>query len=91
MLIQNVHPDEYKYSGCSIRFYSSSELLFTDGNMRKNITIFIADMSLSVHIDNENKDILVIVEGLRQGLDDAKLTTETIYHIVLHNQRKDLY
>ena len=59
--------------------------------MRKNITIFIADMSLSVHLDNENKDILVIVEGLRQGLDDAKLTTETIYHIILHNQRKGLY
>ena len=28
----------------------------------KNIVVFVADMSSSVHIDNKNKDILVLSE-----------------------------
>ena len=38
-------------------------------------------MSSSVHIDNKNKDILVLGEGPTQGLDDATLTAEAIYPI----------
>ena len=30
-------------------------------------------MSLSVHIDNKNKDILIFAEGPTQGLDDTAL------------------
>ena len=37
---------------------------------------FGADMSSSVHIDNKNKDILILGEGPTQGLDDSTLTTE---------------
>ena len=33
-------------------------------------------MSSSVHIDNKNKDILILGEGPTQGLDDSTLTTE---------------
>ena len=33
-------------------------------------------MSLSVHIDNKGKDILIIREGPTQGLDDNTLTAE---------------
>ena len=49
-------------------FDSRSEFLFTDGSMGKNVIIFGADMSSSVHIDNKNKDILNIVERPTQGL-----------------------
>ena len=52
-----------------------------DGSFRKNITIFGADMSLSVHIDNKNEDILILGEGPAQGFDDTTLTTETKYSI----------
>ena len=38
-------------------------------------------MSSSVHIDNKNKDILILVEGLIQRLDDATLTAEAKYPI----------
>ena len=31
------------------------------------------DMSLSVHIDNKRKDILILVQGPRQGLNDTTL------------------
>ena len=36
-------------------------------------------MSSSVHIDNKNKDILILGEGTTQVLDDTILTTEAIY------------
>ena len=43
-------------------FDSRSEFSFTDGSMGKNVIIFGADMSPSVHIDNKNKDILILGE-----------------------------
>ena len=39
--------------------------------MEKNVIIFGVDMSSSVHIDNKNKDILIVSEGPRQGLNDT--------------------
>ena len=52
-LTKNADPDKYKYSRYSIRFDSRSELLF------KNV-------SSSVHVDNKNKDILILGEGPTQ-------------------------
>ena len=42
----------------------------------ENVIIFGADMSSSVHIDNKNKDILILGEEPTQGLDDTTLTAE---------------
>ena len=49
----------------------------------KMLLFFWADMSSSVHINNKNKDILILGEGPTQGLDDTKLN--------VHNQVKDLH
>ena len=49
--------------------------------MGKNVIIFGADMSSSVDIDNKNKDILSLVDGSAQGLDDTTLTAGAIYRI----------
>ena len=38
-------------------------------------------MSLSVHIDNKNKDILILGEWPTQGLHDTTLTAEAQYPI----------
>ena len=38
-------------------------------------------MSSSVHIDNKGKYILILDEGLTQGLDDTTLTAEAVYSI----------
>ena len=35
-------------------------------------------MSSSVHIDNKNKDILILVEGPTQGLDASTLIAEAM-------------
>ena len=34
-----------------------------------------------MHIDNKKKDILVLVEGPTQGLDDTRITAEAKYSI----------
>ena len=49
--------------------------------MGRNAIIFRADMKSSVHVDNKNKDILILDDGLTQGLDDTTLTAEAKYPI----------
>ena len=56
--------------------------------MGKNITVSGADMSSSVHIDNKNKDILILSEGATQGLDDTTLAAEAKYPINFTQPRK---
>ena len=65
-LNNNADLHKYKYGSCSIGFDSRSEFSFTDGSIRKNVIIFVADMSSSVHIHNKNKDILIHGERPRQ-------------------------
>ena len=45
--------------------------------MGKNVIIFRAHRSPSVHIDNENKDILIVGGGPRQELVDNTLIAES--------------
>ena len=45
-------------------------------------------MSSSVHDDNKGKDILILGEGPRQGLDDTTLTVEAKYPINFAQSRK---
>ena len=49
---------------------------FPSGGFGKNVIIFGADRSFSVHVDNKKKDILILGEGPTQGLDDTTLTAE---------------
>ena len=47
-----------------------------------------ADISSSVHIDNKQKDILILGEGPTQRLDDTTLTAEAKYPITFTQLRK---
>ena len=89
-LTKNADPDKYNYSGYDTGFDSRSEFSFTDEGMGKNVIIFGADMSLSVHIDNKNKDTLILGEGPTQGLDDTTLTAEAKCPINFTQPRKRL-
>ena len=80
-LTKNADPDKYEYIGYGIGIDSRSEFLFTDGSFGKNVIIFGADMSSSVHIDKKNKDILILCEGPTEGLNYTTLTAEAIYPI----------
>ena len=70
-LNKNADPDKYKYSGYNIGFDSRSEFSFTDESLGKSVIIFGADVNSSVHIDNKNKDILILCGGPTQESDDT--------------------
>ena len=57
----------------------SSEFSLPDGSVGKNVIVFGADMSSSVHIDNKKKDILILGKGPTKGLDDTTLIAEAQY------------
>ena len=78
-ITRNADPDKYKYSGYGIGFDSRSEFSFTDGSIGRNVIIFGADVSSSVHDNNKNKDILTLGEGPTQGFYDNTLTAEVSY------------
>ena len=79
--VKNADLDKYKYSNYGIEFDSRSEFLLPDGSIGKNFIIFRFDMSSSVHIDNKNKDILILGRGPAQGLSDTTLTAKAKYPI----------
>ena len=67
--------------GYGIGFDSHRNFLFPKGKFSQNVIIFGADMSSSVHIGNKGKDILILGEAPRQGLDGTTLTVEKKYSI----------
>ena len=66
-LTKNAESDKDKYSSYTIRFNSHTEFLFTDGSFGKNVFMFGADRTSSVHIDNKEKGSLILGEGATQG------------------------
>ena len=47
--------------------------------MEKNVFIFGVDMISSVHIDNKNKDILILGKGPTQWLNDSTASATKTY------------
>ena len=76
-LIQNTDLNKHSYSKYSIGFDSR----FLSKIWGKNAVAFGVDHSSSVHIDNERKDILVVGDGVTQGLDNTLLKEEAKYSI----------
>ena len=80
-LTKSVDLDKYKHSGYDVGLDLRSNFLLPDGSYGKNVIVFGADITSSVHIDNERKDILILGEGPTQGLDNTLLTVESTYSI----------
>ena len=87
-LTKNADLDKYKYTGYIIGFGSRSKYLFTDGSYGKNVIIFGADMSSSVHVNNKGINTLILGERPTQGLDDKQQKQSILLN--LHNQEKRL-
>ena len=64
-----------------MQFDFYSEFLFRDGSFWENVIVFEASMSLSVHVYNKGKYILILDEGATQGLDDTVLTAAAKYPV----------
>ena len=80
-LTKNADISKCKYSGYGIGFDGKGALSHPSDGFGKNSIIFEGYMSSSVHVDNKKKDILILGEGLKQGLDDTTSTAEKMYSI----------
>ena len=78
-LTKNSDIDKYKYSEYGIGFDSKRTFSHPIGGIGQNVIVFGADMSSSVHANNRT----IIGEGITQGLDDTKLTTEKSIQLTL--------
>ena len=83
-LTKHVDIDLYKYSGYGIGF-DKKGFFSTGDEVGKNVITFGVDMSLSSHIDNTNKDILILGKGPTQRLEHT-LAAEKLYSIFFTKQ-----
>ena len=84
--IQNNSKNSYKgYSLCFDERSNLSHTITQDGRQRtsngKNVLIFGADMSSSIHATNRANHIYCFGEGLTQGINNATIYTEKNYWI----------
>ena len=90
-LTKNVDFDNYKHSGYGTGFNARRRFLLSDGIgfSKKNVIIFGAEMSSSLHVDNRKQDILILGKGPAQELDKITLTAEKkIYYKFCDQQKK---
>ena len=80
-LTKNADINKYKYSGCGIGFDGKGAFSHPIGGFGNNAIIFGVDMSSSAHANNKKKDLLILGEGLTQGLDDTTLSAGKMYSI----------
>ena len=83
----NADPDIHKYSCCFIGFDARRSFSLSDSSkFGKNVIIFGADMSSSVHFDNRKNYILILGKSSAQRLDHRTLTVEkNIFYKILSN------
>ena len=88
-ITQNADPDKCSYSGYDIGFDSRSMFSLPNVDWGENVIILGVEMDSSMHIDNKNKDILILGKGPTHGLDNAALTADAKYSINFsRSQRK---
>ena len=80
-LNKNADIDKYKFFGYGIGLDGDGFYSHPSGGTVRNVIIFGADMSSSVHADNKGKDILILGKGPTQGLGEHSLTAEKMYSI----------
>ena len=87
-LTKHVDIDQYKYSGYGIGFDRKGEFSFGSNGFGRNVIIFGADMSSSVHANNRTKNILVLGKDFIQSLDNTTIYTEKFYSISFTENNK---
>ena len=77
-MTRNSDINKYGYTGYRIVFDTKTSFLSSSDGFGENVIIFGVDMSSSVHVDNKKKDILILGNGLTQGL-EYTITAEKKY------------
>ena len=86
-LTKNAHIDQYKYSGYGIGFDRHGEVRFGNG-LGKNCIIFGADLSSSLHANNQKNSILVLGKDFVQGINGTTIYAEKLYKINFTEKNK---
>ena len=81
-LTKHVDIDQYKYYGYGVGFDRKGEFSFING-FGRNVTIFRADMSSSIHANNRTKNILLLGKDFIQRLDNITIYAVKLYSINL--------
>ena len=84
-MTRNSDINKYGYTGYRIVFDTKTSFLSSSDGFGENVMIFGVDMSSSVH--NKKKDILILGNGLTQGL-EYTITAEKKYSINFTGQKK---
>ena len=87
-LAKNAYPDKYKYSFCGTGFNARGFFSFSDGSGFGKI--FGSDMRSLMHIDNQKKDLLILVYGSADDLDDTALSKDKEYSILYWTTKEKL-
>ena len=78
-LTNNADIDKYKCSGYGIGLDSKRTFTHPSGRDDRNVIIFGADMSSSIHANNKTRNILVLGKDLIQGIDGTTIYAEKMY------------
>ena len=86
-LTKNPDIDKYRYSEYVTGFETHGSFSLSDlSGFDKNVVMFVADMSSSVHV-NRKKNILILGKGPLYGFEDTTLTAEKEYAINFNKQQ----
>ena len=85
---KNDNSNKCSYSGYGIGLDSCSLISIPHIDQGKNAIIFGVDMSLSLHANNKNKNILILSKGKTKGLKNTSLTTEAEYSITFSRSER---
>ena len=72
-------PDKFIYSGYGIGFDHTGTFTHSEGNLARNVIIFRADISRSVHASNRTQNILVLGRAFIQKINDTTIYAERMH------------
>ena len=81
-------PDKHIYSGNSLGFDSTGGFIHPQGGKARNIIMFGADISNSVHTTNQTQNILILGHGLTQKVNNTTIYAEKMYSPNLSAENK---
>ena len=90
-LTKHVDIVQYKYSGYGIGFDRKKEFSLGSNGFGRNVMIFGADISSSVHTNNKTRNILVFGKDFAQGLDNTTIYAEKLYSIDFTENNKKFF
>ena len=80
-MIKNADVNKCKYSGYGIGFDSKGSFSHASGGYGKNVIIFGADMSSSVHAYSKVNNVLVLGKAFIQGINGTIIYAEKMYSL----------